>query len=132
MFRIRLCVNSVPFIYSNLRIHPIHSDPNFKICITAFRRSLFVYSLFVYFVLIAIASWTVIFIGIYSTVMSCIQSAFFTRNQQILLYQEITIQIVFWCIISNSFNFFLVLKGFFNKHGCNFDDVSKNGYSRSF
>ena len=32
------------------------------------------------------------------------------------------------CIISNSFNFFKVFKDFFNKHGYNFDDVSKNGY----
>ena len=34
----------------------------------------------------------------------------------------------FWYIISNSFDFFLVLKVFFNKHEYNFDDVSKNGY----
>ena len=32
-------------------------------------------------------------------------------------------------LISNSFNFVLVSKGCFNKHGCNFDDVSKLGYS---
>ena len=31
-------------------------------------------------------------------------------------------------VVSNSFNFFfLVLKGCFNKHGCNFDDVAKFG-----
>ena len=27
--------------------------------------------------------------------------------------------------------FFIVFKGWFNKHCCNFDDVSKIGYSRS-
>ena len=32
-------------------------------------------------------------------------SIFFTRNQQILLHQEMQIYIVFWYIISNSFNF---------------------------
>ena len=31
---------------------------------------------------------------------------------------------------SHSFYFFLVFKGCFNKHGCDFDDVSKIGYSR--
>ena len=55
---------------------------------------------------------------------------FFTRNQQNLLYQEIQIQIAFWYIISNSFNFSWVFKDFFNKPGYNFDDVSKNGYPR--
>ena len=60
----------------------------------------------------------------------CWHQQFFTANQQILLHQEIQIWIVFWYIISNSFNFFLVSKDFFNKHGYNFDDVSKNGYSR--
>ena len=34
-------------------------------------------------------------------------------HQQILLYQEIQIYIVFWYIISNSFNFFWVLKDAF-------------------
>ena len=38
---------------------------------------------------------------------------------------------VFWYIVSNSFNLFWVLKGFFDKHGYNFDDVSNYGYSRS-
>ena len=38
----------------------------------------------------------------------CWHQHFFTRNQQILLYQEI--QIKFWYIISNSFNFFGVFK----------------------
>ena len=32
---------------------------------------------------------------------------------------------IFWYIISNSFNFFWILKDFFNKHGYNFDDVRK-------
>ena len=31
---------------------------------------------------------------------------------------------------TNSFEFFLVFKYFFDKHGYNFDDVSKIGYSR--
>ena len=54
---------------------------------------------------------------------------FFTRNQQILLYQKIQIYISFWYIISNSFNFFDKIKFFFDKHAYNFDDVSKNGSS---
>ena len=29
-----------------------------------------------------------------------------------------------------SFNFFWVFKDFFNKHDCNFDDVTKKSYSR--
>ena len=33
----------------------------------------------------------------------CRRQCFFARNQQILLYQEIQIQIAFWYIISNSF-----------------------------
>ena len=61
---------------------------------------------------------------------SCWHQHFFTGNQQILLYQEIQIQIAFWYIISNSFNFSWVFKDFFNKPGYNFDDVSKNGYPR--
>ena len=36
-----------------------------------------------------------------------------------------------WYIKSDSFKFFWVLKYCFNGNGCNFDDVSKNGYSRS-
>ena len=40
-------------------------------------------------------------------------------------------QIAFWYIISNSFDFFRVFKGFFDNHGHNFDDVSKIGYFRS-
>ena len=43
----------------------------------------------------------------------------FTRNQQILLYQEIQIQIAIWYIISNSFNFFWVFKNCFNELGYN-------------
>ena len=35
---------------------------------------------------------------------------FFTRNQEILLYQEIQIQTAYWYIISNSFNLFWVFK----------------------
>ena len=35
-------------------------------------------------------------------------------------------------IISNSSNFSCVFKDHFTKHGLNFDDVSKNGYPRSF
>ena len=33
-------------------------------------------------------------------------------------------------VVSNSFNFFWVFKDWSSKHGYNFDDVSKNGYSR--
>ena len=33
-------------------------------------------------------------------------------------------------LIYNSINLFIVFKDCFNKHGYNFDNVSKNGYSR--
>ena len=59
------------------------------------------------------------------------QQHFSDGNQQLLLYREIQLQIEFWCIISNSFNFVWVFKGRFNKYGYNFDNVSKMGYSRS-
>ena len=60
----------------------------------------------------------------------CWNQHFFNGNQEILLYQEIQICIMFWCIISNSFNFSWVFKDCFNKYGYNFDEVSKNGYTR--
>ena len=41
-------------------------------------------------------------------------------------HQKIQIQIAFQYIVSNSFDFFESLKVFLNKHGYNFDDVSKN------
>ena len=50
-------------------------------------------------------------------------SAFFSRNQQILLYQEIQVYIAFWYRISNYFKFSWVFKDLFNKPGYNFDDV---------
>ena len=49
---------------------------------------------------------------------------------KIFLYQEIQIQIPFRHIISNSLDFSWVLIDSFNKHGHNFDDVSKNCYPR--
>ena len=61
----------------------------------------------------------------------CWHQHFFTGNQEISLYQEIQIQIAFWCIISDPFNIFWVFKDCFNKDGYNFDDVSKNTHSRS-
>ena len=42
----------------------------------------------------------------------CWHQHLFTRNQQLLLYQEIQIQTAFWYIISNSFNFSWVFKSF--------------------
>ena len=36
-------------------------------------------------------------------------------------------QIAFWYMISNSFNFSWNFGDFFNKPGYNFDDASKNG-----
>ena len=60
----------------------------------------------------------------------CWHQNFFTRNQQILLYQEIQIWTRFLNIISNSFNIFWFFKKCFNKDDNNFDDVSKNGYPR--
>ena len=62
----------------------------------------------------------------------CWHQHFFTGNQQTLLDQEIQIEIAFWYIISNSFNFSSVLEDFFNKPGYNFDAVSKDGYRRPF
>ena len=40
----------------------------------------------------------------------CWHQHFCTKNQQILLYQEIQIKIVFWFIIPHSFNFLWVFK----------------------
>ena len=61
----------------------------------------------------------------------CWHQHFFIGNQKILLFQKMHIYIEFLYIISNSFNFFWIFKDFFHKHGYNFDDVSKIGYSRS-
>ena len=58
----------------------------------------------------------------------CWHQHFFSGNQQILLYSEILI--AYWYIIFSSSNLFRVFKDFFNKYDLNFDDASKNGYSR--
>ena len=50
-------------------------------------------------------------------------SAFFSGNQQFLLYQEIDCILIFNFYFL--FNFFLVFNGFSNKHGSSFDDVCK-------
>ena len=42
----------------------------------------------------------------------CWHQHFFTRNQQVLLYQTIRIKIAFWYIISNSFNISWVFEDF--------------------
>ena len=47
----------------------------------------------------------------------CWHQDFFTGNQQILLYQEIQISIVFLCTISIYFNFSWVSIDFYKKHG---------------
>ena len=60
------------------------------------------------------------------------QFFFFTKDQKILLHQEIQIQIANWYLNSICFNLFWICKNFFNKHDCNFDDVSKNGFSWTF
>ena len=60
----------------------------------------------------------------------CWHQHFFTRNQQILLYQEIQIYISFWYLISNSVIHFCVFRSWFGKCGYNSDDVSKSGYAR--
>ena len=44
----------------------------------------------------------------------CWFQRFFNGNQKILLYQEIQIQIAFWYIASNSFNFSWIFKDFFD------------------
>ena len=59
-------------------------------------------------------------------------SIFSSKISRFLLYQKIQIQIPFWYITTNSFNFLWVFKYFFNKYGYNFVDVSKIGYSRPF
>ena len=51
-------------------------------------------------------------------------------NQYFSFYWEIQIKIAFWYIFSNSFDFYWVFKGCFNWYDCNFDNVSKTGYSR--
>ena len=53
------------------------------------------------------------------------QQHFLTGNRQILLNQEILIQIPFRHIFSNSSNFSWVFKDCVNKHGHNFEYVSK-------
>ena len=58
----------------------------------------------------------------------CWHQHFFTRNQQVLLYREILLQIA---ILMQNLKFFFFFLRFLNKYGCNFDDVSKTGYSRS-
>ena len=50
----------------------------------------------------------------------CWHQHFFTRNLQILLYQEIQISIPFRYILSKSSNFFWVFKDCFNKRGSKF------------
>ena len=60
----------------------------------------------------------------------CWHQHFFIGNQQILLFQEIQISIAFWYIIPDPFDVFWAFKDFFDKHGYNFDDVSKIGSSR--
>ena len=57
----------------------------------------------------------------------CRHQRFFIGNQQVLLYQEIQIYIIFWYIVSNSFNFFWVFNDFFNEHD---NYVNENCYSR--
>ena len=47
----------------------------------------------------------------------CWHQDFFTGNQQILLYKEIQISIVFLCTISIYFNFSWVSIDFYKKHG---------------
>ena len=61
-----------------------------------------------------------------TTLEFCWHQYFFTGNQHFSLYQEILTQILFWYLISNSFNFFRIFKDCFNKHGYNFVDVSRN------
>ena len=65
-----------------------------------------------------------------TTLEFCWHQHFFTRNQQILPYQEIHIYIPFRYIIFNSTNLSWVLMDCFNKNGHNFGDVSKNGYPK--
>ena len=59
----------------------------------------------------------------------CWHQFFFTKNQQILLHQEIQIEIAYWYINFYFSNLFWIFKNFFNKHDSSFDDVSENGFS---
>ena len=55
-------------------------------------------------------------------------SAFFHRKSANFVTSSNTDIDCIWYIISNSFNLFWVFKDFLDKHACNFDDVSKNGF----
>ena len=57
-------------------------------------------------------------------------SIFYRKSSNFAILEN-TILIAFWYIISNYFDFFWVFKDLFDKHGYNFVDVSKIGYSRS-
>ena len=55
----------------------------------------------------------------------------FCWHQKFFVYvKKYRYRLYFDILFPKSFNFFLILKDFSNKHGRNFDDVSKNGYSR--
>ena len=60
-------------------------------------------------------------------------SAFFQQNLAAFVISKNTYTVfAFQCKVSNFLNFLWVLKGCFDKHGCNFDDVSKIGYTSLF
>ena len=54
---------------------------------------------------------------------------FHRKSTNFAITANTDIQILFWYIIFNPFNFSWVFKYCFNKHGYNCDDVSKNSYS---
>ena len=54
-------------------------------------------------------------------------SAFYYRKSENFAISRNT---AYWYIISNSSNLFWAFRDYFNKHGCNFGDVNKNGNSR--
>ena len=62
----------------------------------------------------------------------CWHQHFFTRNQQILLYQEIEIWIVFWCIIFIYFNFSWVFIDCYKKKWLKFWWCQQKSLPKSF
>ena len=57
-------------------------------------------------------------------------SAFFHQKSASFAISRNKVQVLFWYIISNPFNFFWIFRDYISKYGYSFDDVSKNGYTR--
>ena len=57
-------------------------------------------------------------------------SAFFHQKSASFAISRNKVQVLFWYIISNPFNFFWIFRDYISKYGYSFDDVSKNGCTR--